>query len=269
MPVKDTQNDLAFQNKEIEVFDINRQADPFTGNQVLASAYRKAERIALAVHLVTNAAPDTTSVKQSVRAAAQHILAHLLAKPHGFANSNSQAFVTLVAHVRSVLSLLDIAHIEGHLSLTHLQLIKRAYIDMLTFLSTSAQEGDASAVHLSTTDLSTVAMHKGHAGTHKGHIKDNKNIKDIKDTETENTNKNDTTKKRQTPLAQQKAVGNRRMAIIDILSAKPYASVQDISKKLPTTSPKTIQRELAQLVEDGVAVKEGERRWTTYALSGE
>lgn len=268
MPVKDTQQELAFQDKEIEVFELNKQADPFAGNHALSAAYRKAERVALAVHLVTNTAPDSAVVKNALRNTSQEILLHILSLPQGFLNTTTPAFVTLVAHVRSVLSLMDLAHIEGYVSLAHLQLIKRAYLDTLTFLSTSVHEGSAHATKLSTEDLSTAPIHKGQHQTHKGHIKDTENINDIRDIQPQNGNKKDFTKKRETPLAQRKEVGNRRIAILDILSIKPQASLQDITKKLSHIGSKTIQRELAQLVEDGVITKAGERRWTTYAING-
>lgn len=269
MDIKDTSQDLAFENKEIEVFDINRQANPFGANSVLANVYRKAERVALAVHLVTNSAPETASVKNSVRSQSQEVLLHLLTLPHGFYKKDSSAFIALTAKIRSVLSLLDICHIEGHVSLDHVQLIKRAYIDMLTFLSTSTTEGSAHTTILTTQDLVSSQGNKGHSRTDKGQIKDTKEIVAIKDTKETKNIKKDHSQKRQTPLAQKKVMTNRRMSVIDILSVHPHATLQDLLQKFPGVSGKTIQRELLKLIDDGVVTKEGERRWTTYQLSGE
>ncbi len=63
------------------------------------------------------------------------------------------------------------------------------------------------------------------------------------------------------------ARGSRRDAILSILSTKGPSYIKDISLVIREVSEKTIQRELAQLVLDGQVTRAGERRWTTYALS--
>lgn len=263
MPVKDTQYDIAFQNKEVEVFDINRAANPFGHNPVLSQALRRIERITLAVHLVTNAVPDTEQVKQQVRSDAQDVLRYLLAHAQGFYKKESIAYTTLHAKVRSVLALLDMVHIVGYLSIEHLELIKHAYVDMLSLLANSVAAGNAHTAILTGEDLVLAQQHKGHSSTSKGHIKDTFEIKDKQE------EKGTESKKRETPLAQKKTTNNRRLAIIDMLTAHHNATMQDIAAALPKVGLKTIQRELVRLVDDGVVVRKGERRWTTYSLSGE
>ncbi len=61
--------------------------------------------------------------------------------------------------------------------------------------------------------------------------------------------------------------GGRREAILSVLSTKGPSYIKDISLVIREVSEKTIQRELAQLVADGQVTRSGERRWTTYALS--
>lgn len=58
----------------------------------------------------------------------------------------------------------------------------------------------------------------------------------------------------------------RRETIISVIRAKPQASIKDISAHLRTISEKTIQRELGDLIAAGIVRKEGERRWSTYSL---
>ncbi len=60
---------------------------------------------------------------------------------------------------------------------------------------------------------------------------------------------------------------NRREAILDILRSKGSLSIKDISTHVRDVSEKTIQRELQNLIDEGVVNKSGERRWTTYALA--
>ncbi len=63
------------------------------------------------------------------------------------------------------------------------------------------------------------------------------------------------------------AKGSRRDAILSVLGTKGPSYIKDISLVVREVSEKTIQRELAQLVAEGQVVRSGERRWTTYALS--
>ena len=60
--------------------------------------------------------------------------------------------------------------------------------------------------------------------------------------------------------------GNRREAIISVLRSKGPSFIKDISTVVRDVSEKTIQRELQSLVLEGKVSKEGDRRWTTYRL---
>lgn len=61
---------------------------------------------------------------------------------------------------------------------------------------------------------------------------------------------------------------NKRQGfIIQALKRKKELTIKDISMIFNDCSEKTIQRELASLINDGIVVKEGERRWTKYSLA--
>lgn len=62
----------------------------------------------------------------------------------------------------------------------------------------------------------------------------------------------------------------RRQQIVELLkvSTNPEGvQIKEIAARIPECSEKTIQRELAALVESGVLIRSGDRRWTTYRLS--
>lgn len=59
---------------------------------------------------------------------------------------------------------------------------------------------------------------------------------------------------------------SRRNNIVRIIGQKGRVSIKDISSEIKDYSEKTIQRELLALVEEGVLIKEGERRWSSYSL---
>jgi predicted HTH transcriptional regulator len=59
----------------------------------------------------------------------------------------------------------------------------------------------------------------------------------------------------------------RRNDVLNVIKTKGQVSIKDITSLLRDTSVKTAQRELLQLVKEGVLKKEGEKRWSTYRLA--
>jgi len=59
---------------------------------------------------------------------------------------------------------------------------------------------------------------------------------------------------------------SRRLKIIDTIREKGRVSIKDIVFQIPKCSSKTIQRDLVKLIEDGLVLKEGDRRWSMYFL---
>ena len=57
---------------------------------------------------------------------------------------------------------------------------------------------------------------------------------------------------------------SRKDKILSLLENKDKITVKDAINAIEGCSEKTIQRELIALVSDGVLIKEGERRWSTY-----
>ena len=60
---------------------------------------------------------------------------------------------------------------------------------------------------------------------------------------------------------------NRRDVILSLFDKKDKINIKDASSSIEGCSEKTIQRELTAMVNEGVLLKEGERRWSTYKKS--
>jgi len=58
----------------------------------------------------------------------------------------------------------------------------------------------------------------------------------------------------------------RRDQIIAVLKAQPGASIKDVTDTIKDYSDKTIQRDLNSMIEEGVVMREGEKRWSKYSL---
>lgn len=59
----------------------------------------------------------------------------------------------------------------------------------------------------------------------------------------------------------------RQGSILKYVKGQEWAAIKDIAKVVPDCSVKTVQRELAELVDRGVLKKKGDRRWSRYMLA--
>ena len=59
----------------------------------------------------------------------------------------------------------------------------------------------------------------------------------------------------------------RRSDVLSVVRSRGMASIRDITSVIKDMSEKTVQRELLALVKEGVLVKEGEKRWSTYRIA--
>lgn len=59
---------------------------------------------------------------------------------------------------------------------------------------------------------------------------------------------------------------SRKERILSVLKERGEATIKDMSEVVTDCSEKTIQRELIDMIKDGIIVREGERRWSKYKL---
>lgn len=59
----------------------------------------------------------------------------------------------------------------------------------------------------------------------------------------------------------------RRNDVLNVVKANVTASIKDVKFVLKDLNEKTIQRELFALVQEGILVKEGEKRWSVYRVA--
>jgi len=213
--------------------------------------YKKAERLAKAIHLVAPAFRSSPALRDRIDRVAVGLVDAAVLPPAGAKDALSRELLALS-------SVLSIARIGGLLSTMNADLIAReaqlllqevaGYEEPRLFLEDAPTL--AELTRSSTKITGAAARHKEHAleemGTttsgSKGQLKGQ-----IKDT-----------------------VGksSRQEAILSVLATKGPSYIKDISLVVREVSEKTIQRELATLVEEGSVERSGERRWTTYALAG-
>lgn len=252
--------------------DINVSINPFGKNQSIETIYRRAERLAIATYLVSNLVPYKEEIRNTIRRQCRQLLPLTLEMQTGAASSGAQATQDLIACVRHIVSLLDILHAAGHISVMNVEVLKYAYKDFAQYIARAEEAPSAGMLELNDEffHTPTPATHTPQKDTaSKGHLKDIKGTT-LKDTVKDTKNIKDTKVEkgaRPVALRDQRRLASRRMLIIDVVAKKGPVHIKDISAEVPDCSIKTLQRELVSLVADNVVHKEGEKRWTTYTIA--
>ena len=218
--------------------------------------YKKAERLAKAIHLITPAFSESVSLKNRIGTIAVGLVDAAIVPSGSVRTALSRELLALS-------SILSIARTGGLLSPMNTELITREahallqevagyeeprlFLEDIPTLSTIAKNALSREEHQDVVSASTapkqskpIRLAKGEAVPSKqGYIKD---------------------------IAVKDNIKDRQEAILSVIKTKEKASIKDISTLIRGVSEKTIQRELATLIEAGVVRKKGERRWSIYSL---
>lgn len=213
--------------------------------------YKKAERLARALHMITPAFESSPALRNRADVVAINIIDAATLSP-------GQARAALARELLALSSVLSIANTSGMLSSMNADLIGRearlllqeiaGYEEPRLFLSESpslaelAKSANAGAERTSVS-ASAPAQKRAAAASesaqgHKGQ-----------------------------PIKDSPSAASRRDSILAILKEKGPSYIKDISTLVRGVSEKTVQRELQSLVQEGRIRRTGERRWTTYSLS--
>jgi DNA-binding transcriptional ArsR family regulator len=214
--------------------------------------YKKAERLAKALHLITPAFAESASLRNRIDAIAIGLVDAAIV-PLGTAR------VALSRELLALSSVLAIGRTSGLLSTMNAELITHeahtllqevaAYEEpRLAFDEVPTLSGIAKDALKSESRSVAIALPRAHARPAprsrdtKGHIKD-------------------------TARESKGQLKDRGEAVLAVIRNKERASIKDISTLVRGVSEKTIQRELAALIDAGLVVKQGERRWSVYSLA--
>lgn len=192
--------------------------------------YKKAERLAKAVHLIAPAFAESVSLKNRIDVIVIGLVDSAILPSGSARTALSRELLTLS-------SVLGIARTGGLLSSMNAELIAReahillqevaAYEEPRLFLDDAPSLSGIAKKIPQQKQKETPRK----AVVDKGHIKD------------------------------------RGEAVLSVIKNKGKVSIKDISMLIRGVSEKTIQRELMALVTSRMVIKQGERRWSTYSLA--
>lgn len=247
--------------QEVSKFLDNQQfkTNPFGQNISGEQAYRRAERIATAIHLLTNHIPDDEPARSHARALAREMLSVILSMRDGFRASGGVKVRSVHACIRELISLVRILAISGFISFQNADTINAALDELGHFLAAAQRTMLAENVALSPDDFVVKAEHQERPPQIKktSVIKD---IKDIKDTSETEGNSLDTKEK-------DTNTSSRSIVIYNVLKQGPALGIKDISAYFPEVSEKTVLRVLNDMIVARQVRATGEKRWRKYTIT--
>ncbi len=241
---------------------------PFGDNKMGERAYRRAERLVAAIHLLTNHIDQDEPIRRIVRESSAGILADILGLRDEMRTVGSLKTHSIESSVRHLISLVRILAVSGFVSFENADVLTDALDDLGAFIETSRRSVLSENIRLSREDLLDVrdaARESIKDIKDKDNVKDRIVIKDIPMTPIDVSYKKDTNNGGQNTTTNRM---NRRMeGILEVLRIGTDLGIKDIGVNLPEYSEKMIQRELADLIALGYVKKLGFRRWSRYALA--
>lgn len=227
---------------------------PFGLNSACEFAYKKAERIAIAIHLITNFIPSEELVRLHLRDKSIELLSDIIALREGFRTSGPERVNDVVSLLTEVVTLLEISNASGYVSRMNVELLSSECRSLAVFLREHEDTKHAESMQLNASYFpDRPRREQGHSLSRS--YKGQKAIKD----------------KTSSPNREQREVhakrSERKELLLSLVREKGRLSVKEAAAVIQGCSEKTLQRELMSLVAEGLIAREGERRWSTYVPS--
>ncbi|MFT5179808.1 MAG: hypothetical protein ACI9GH_000123 [Candidatus Paceibacteria bacterium] len=207
---------------------------------------KKTEKIVSAIYLVTDQLSDEENIKKTIRKSVTELLMDITLL--GQLKSSKKNYKVPVSLYKTI-TLLDSAHLVGLINKSNFNVLRTEMTKLLKEIGVHGDDSSDTLVYL-----------KDRVMTGKSSVKDINTDKRHSDTSV--LYKKDTKTKSDRAEVQ----NSRKDMIADLVRNMKIVSVKDVSFKFQNYSEKTLQRDLLQLVKEGILKKEGERRWSKYSL---
>jgi len=225
----------------------------FNKDESFVFVYKKTEKLATAMYMITNLFSDSEPIKWSLRKKVSELLSFIVGYKNILPAQMSDFSNEARTRVLEIVSLFEISYRSGLVSPMNFSILKEEFsllvdaIDTTRSTYSESQNGIFSDTFFDTQSSVDISKHKDSQSSKTGvsnsnFVKDHPVEKDV-------FNRN-----------------NRQNIIINLLKKKKDLTIKDIAQTIKDCSEKTIQRELISLISSNIIKKTGERRWSRYSL---
>ena len=253
--------------KDIKSFipDFDAKTNPFVANLSGDHAYKRTERILAALYLITNHVREDEPVRAEVRSLGHKLLAQVVALRGGFRAALPEQLANVLATIRETITLVRMLQVAGYVSRPNVSVLAHALDELGQFLSGAQDSALSDSLQLERDDF----IPKEQLPSMRTPDANPSAVRHTPTTPTQSRTQSGVSNTPKTPgrAVQTEVHSERRELLMDILAKSGPLGIKDIAAQMVGVSEKTVQRELLALVQGGTVRKEGEKRWSTYALS--
>lgn len=272
MDIKDTDQKNTVSNGQLPIEQAKNAF--YTKHSVMSFISKKTEKIATAIYMVTDFVSDSEPLKQELRTLALALLSSTR-KLHNRSDIDHSIMADeVVRTIEDILVFLSLGSTIGIISIMNESILRNELGKVRESLQNTYGKNTA-----------LVVAHPGYANIilnrsmfdlagEMGISPDSSKGQEISKGHNEQINvlykKVEKTPSLTLSISKKTDLGNkiaRRNDVLTVVRNKGKVSIKDISQILKDISDKTIQRELHGLVQEGVLVKEGEKRWSMYKIA--
>lgn len=248
------------------------RTSPFGDNVSADRAYRRVEKIAAAVHLLTNHISDTEYLRVEARRTATSLLSQVLALRDELRSPTATPVREVEVTIRYLISLLRMLAVSGHVSSPNADIVSEALDDLGVFVQAAHRSVLSESVRLSRDEFLDVRMrvlpNVQASDSEKEHVVTTVSQTAANTGSVRVSVSGDIPESASGEDTAPHAVADIRVAsILEVLRTGGAWGIKDILAHLPEYSEKMIQRELADLVQKKVVSKQGAKRWSKYSLT--
>ena len=246
--------------KEISIFE---------GDQYFVFMYKKAEKIAAAIYMITDFFDDTEPLKKNIRIAALSLIDLTLSLNTTLSPDRKSLLNHITRHSLSIISYSEIAARSGIESVMNHRIIKD---ELENFIRTIEEREVPQKLgrHFVLSD-DFIKDEESFFPSSKSIVRDSSHSASLNNSSKPAHTNIPVQPRVERPAIQKKEdkgtrKSERQEAIISVIRQKGELSIKDLTGVIKGCSEKTIQRELLVLVDQGILNKVGERRWSRYSL---
>jgi len=254
---------------------------------VFMNMAKKAEKISTALYMVTDLIDPNDPIRKRIRECGVELIAETRNMSYAFSGDIYFIIARTINKAWELVSLIEVSSSVGFMSDMNARILRNVLVEFISSLRDKQKResftkledlkiGESLADQISLSkklfdideDIYKRQSIKD-TNNEMSFIKTEKKAPDPKPVKIVSSNiiTPETLEKTETKtLKPSVSAGERKDKIIEIIRQKGEVMITDLLSSFPEYSSKTIQRELASLVESGILKKEGEKRWSKYSI---
>lgn len=253
----------------------------FDADKKFIFVYKKTEKLATAIYMVTNLFSQSEPMKWALREKVGSLLSFMIVYKDTPVPEQNNFVYDAKNRVLDIVSLLEVSYRSGLVSQMNFSILKQEFSELLHQLDMIALQATEQP-HVE--DIAQYRAIKEGAGDTRArlpitffdspHFTTASSFHPASNASLTYQNFLGREKKEPSPLIERSPGdqdvlkrSNRQNLIIQLLKKKKEVTVKDIGEVIKGCSEKTIQRELTMLIAMHVLKKTGARRWTKYSLN--